>query len=101
VPFLEAAEVIEGHVVVVAVTKQLAYLCTHSKAIETWKELHGVSEFPNIGQHIERRPREVRADDLLDSAAAAWSALRLLESSAEFVCRPIHDARGLRIAIHY
>src|ERR1700739_171722 len=58
-------------------------------------------QFPDLGQHIERRPRGVGADDLLVSSGAAWSALRLLEGSAESVCTPIHDARGLRIAIHY
>jgi hypothetical protein len=41
VPFLEAAESLEGHVVVVAVTKELAHLSTHGGSLETWKDLHG------------------------------------------------------------
>jgi predicted RNase H-like nuclease len=34
-----------------------------------------VSAFPAIKEHVLRRPRHVGVDDLLDAAAAAWSAL--------------------------
>src|SRR5208282_2518200 len=37
--------------------------------------LHG--EFPDIQRHFLNRPPGVGKDDLLDSAAAAWTALRL------------------------
>jgi predicted RNase H-like nuclease len=60
-----------------------------------------LQEFPNLVNHIDHRPVGVGVDDVLDAAAAAWSALRLRESKAESVCTPSHDARGLRVAIHY
>lgn len=43
IPFLEAAESLEGEVVVVAVTKELSFLSSFGRALETWKTLHGVS----------------------------------------------------------
>jgi hypothetical protein len=43
IPFLEATEFLEGHVVAVAVTKDLNYLSTHYAAINIWKDLFGLS----------------------------------------------------------
>lgn len=42
IPFLEAAESFTGHVVVVAVTKKLAYLTSHQKTLRLWSDLHRV-----------------------------------------------------------
>jgi hypothetical protein len=43
IPFLEAAETLDGHVVVVAVTKSLTCLSTSSRggSMEVWNRLHG------------------------------------------------------------
>jgi len=38
-------------------------------------------------------------DDLLDSAAAAWTALRWYRNEAEYVCTPDHDEKGLETTI--
>ena len=77
---------------------------THSKSRLPGREERSAilrREFPNIERHLECRPIGVGADDLLDAAAAAWSALRLWEGKAESVSTPSQDARGLRVAIHY
>ena len=58
-------------------------------------------EFPELGRHMGNRPTGVGVEDLFDAAAVAWSALRLWEGAAESVCTPVHDARGVRVAIHY
>jgi len=47
------------------------------------------------------RPRAVGANDLLDAAAAAWTALRWHLIEAEFVCTPEHDEKGLAVTIYY
>jgi predicted RNase H-like nuclease len=60
-----------------------------------------LQHFPEIDRHIDGRPRKVGVDDVLDAAVAAWSALRLWEGTAESVCDPGWDDRGLRMAIHY
>lgn len=57
--------------------------------------------FPDIALHIGKRPEKVGIDDLLDAAAAAWSALRIWEGTAESVCDPGRDDRGLRMSIQY
>lgn len=61
--------------------------------------LRGV--FPQIETHLANRPRAVGADDLLDAAAAAWTALRLHRNEAECVCTPEHDEKGLAVTIYY
>ena len=60
-----------------------------------------VGNFPDIDLHIGKRPEKVGIDDPLDAAAAAWSALRIWEGTAESVCDPGRDDRGLRMSIHY
>ncbi len=42
IPFLEAAESLSGHVVAVAVSKELKQLSTQRSAMGIWKRLHGV-----------------------------------------------------------
>jgi hypothetical protein len=42
IPFLEAAEYLEGHVVVVAVTKQLGQMSTRPTSIPVWQDMHGL-----------------------------------------------------------
>jgi hypothetical protein len=43
----------------------------------------------------------VPRDDLLEAAAAAWTALRLHRIEADFVCSPERDEKGLEAAIFY
>jgi hypothetical protein len=43
----------------------------------------------------------VGADDLLDAAAADWTALRWYRNEAVCVCTPEHDEKGLVVAIYY
>ena len=57
--------------------------------------------FPQIEQHLANRPPHVGADDLLDGAAAAWTALRWHRNEAECVCVPEHDEKGLALSIYY
>jgi predicted RNase H-like nuclease len=57
--------------------------------------------FPEIETHLVNRPRAVGADDLLDAAAAAWTALRRHRNEAECVCTPERDAKDLSVAIWY
>jgi predicted RNase H-like nuclease len=57
--------------------------------------------FPQIEQHLANRPSPVGADDLLDAAAAAWTALRWNRNEAEFVCSPERDSRSLATTIWY
>jgi predicted RNase H-like nuclease len=57
--------------------------------------------FPDIERHFVNRPPRVGADDLLDAAVAAWTALRWHRKEAECVCTPGHDEKGLAINIYY
>ena len=57
--------------------------------------------FPNIQRHFEERPSGVGKDDLLDSAVAAGTALRLWNSEARRVCEPERDEKGLETTIWY
>jgi predicted RNase H-like nuclease len=59
------------------------------------------TEFPEIQQHLLNRPPEVGKDDLLDAAAAAWTALRLSKGEERRVCEPERDEKGLAVAIYY
>jgi len=59
------------------------------------------TEFPHIQQHLLNRPSGVGKDDLLDAAAAAWTALRRHRSEAVPVCTPERDEKGLSVAIFY
>ena len=57
--------------------------------------------FPEIEIHLTNRPALVGADDLLDAAAAAWTALRRHRNEAKCVCTPELDDRGLATTIYY
>jgi predicted RNase H-like nuclease len=73
------------------------------------KTSDGVSEriallrplFPDIDRHLANRTLRVGADDLLDAAAAAWTALRWNRNEAESVCSPERDPRSLATTIWY
>jgi len=77
---------------------------THNK-----KTMEGAAEritllrraFPQIEKHLASRPPLVGADDLLDAAAAAWTALRWHDNEAESVCLPERDQRSLATTIWY
>ncbi|MGA8100878.1 MAG: DUF429 domain-containing protein [Candidatus Acidiferrales bacterium] len=57
--------------------------------------------FPEIEQHLLERPRRVGADDLLDAAVAAWTALRWNRGEAECVSSPEHDDKGIESTIYF
>lgn len=57
--------------------------------------------FPTIDSHLEQRPDDVGRDDVLDAAAAAWSAVRWSEGRIEQVCTPETDQMGLQTTIWY
>jgi predicted RNase H-like nuclease len=57
--------------------------------------------FPDIERHLANRPTRVGVDDLLDAAAAAWTALRWYRKKTDCVCTPEHDEKGLAITIYY
>jgi len=57
--------------------------------------------FPDIQRHLPNRPRLVGADDLLDAAVAAWTALRWHRNEAEYVCTAEQDGKGLAVTIYY
>ena len=57
--------------------------------------------FPQIDTHLEQRPGGVGVDDLLDAAAAAWTAVRKWQGVAVPVCDAEQDERGLLATIYY
>jgi predicted RNase H-like nuclease len=57
--------------------------------------------FPEIERHLTNRPPRVGADDLLDAAAAAWTALRFHRNEAECVCAPEVDGKALTTTLYY
>jgi predicted RNase H-like nuclease len=57
--------------------------------------------FPEIERHLASRPPGVAKDDLLDAAAAAWTALRRHRGEASCVCTPERDEKGLAVTICY
>jgi predicted RNase H-like nuclease len=57
--------------------------------------------FPEIERHLANRPAGVGKDDMLDAAAAAWTALRRHRGEAGCVCTPELDANGLEVTIYY
>ncbi len=57
--------------------------------------------FPKIGHHLGSRPQGVGKDDLLDAAAAAWTALRRHRGEAKCVCPAERDEKGLAVTICY
>ena len=57
--------------------------------------------FPDIDRHLANRPLGVGRDDLLDAAAAAWTALRRHRREAICVGTLERDDRGLEATICY
>jgi predicted RNase H-like nuclease len=57
--------------------------------------------FSQIERHVANKPSRVGSDDLLDAAAAAWTALRWHRNKAESVCTPELDGVGLAVTIYY
>jgi predicted RNase H-like nuclease len=57
--------------------------------------------FPDIQRHLLTPLPGVEKDDLLDAAAAAWTARRLSKGEARRVCEPERDENGLEVNIHY
>ena len=76
----------------------------HRKKIEAGVEKRlGLlrSVFPDIDRHLQNRPSGVAKDDLLDAAAAAWTAIRISGGEAQQVCKPECDSKGLMAGIWY
>jgi predicted RNase H-like nuclease len=59
------------------------------------------TEFPDIQRLLDSKPQGVGKDDLLDAAAAAWTALRRHRGGARRVCEPERDEKGLIVSIWY
>ena len=57
--------------------------------------------FAQIERDLANRPSGVGANDLLDAAAAAWSALRWHRNEVESVCMTEIDEVGLAVTIYY
>jgi predicted RNase H-like nuclease len=57
--------------------------------------------FDQIDGHLANPPSGVGKDDLLDAAAAAWSALRIARGEGQRVSAEQEDAHGLRACIWY
>jgi predicted RNase H-like nuclease len=57
--------------------------------------------FPEIDRHLQNRPSGVGKDDLLDSAVAAWTAIRISSGEAQQVCKAERDSKGLMAGIWY
>ena len=60
-----------------------------------------LSPLNDIQRHVDGKPQGVRKDDLLDAAAAAWTALRRHRGGAVCVCLPERDEKGLMMSIWY
>jgi predicted RNase H-like nuclease len=72
---------------------------THAGVGERLELLRSV--FPDIERPLQNRPRGVGKDDLLDTAVAGWTALRILKHEARRVCEPQRDTNGLAVTIWY
>jgi predicted RNase H-like nuclease len=59
------------------------------------------TEFPEIQRHLDSKPQGVGKDDLLDAAAAAWTALRRHRGEAKCLCPDECDVKGLGVTICY
>lgn len=70
IPFLEAAESLEGHVVAVAVTKNLNYLSTHHASMNIWKDLFGL----NANWNDRAFEKMARITQFFSSFLSAWSS---------------------------
>jgi hypothetical protein len=70
VPFLEAAEFLDGHVVAVAVTKDLERLSTSTNTLDIWENLHGLQARWDA-RWFEQM---VRVAHLFSLFLAAWSS---------------------------
>jgi predicted RNase H-like nuclease len=57
--------------------------------------------FPGVEQHLSHRAHGIEVDDVLDAAAAAWTALRMHDGIAKCVCAAEQDEKGLAVTIHY
>ncbi len=57
--------------------------------------------FPEIQRHLADPQPRVGADDLLDAAAAAWTALKRNRGERSCVCTSKRDEKGLSVAIFY
>jgi hypothetical protein len=58
-------------------------------------------QFPELERYVHERPAGVGFDDLLDAAAAAWSAYRIWQGVAESVCLSSLDPSSLMACIHF
>lgn len=70
IPFLEASEAINGHVVVVAISKKLTRVSTHQGSIATWEALHGLRAKWDLRAFEEM----VRISHFFSLFLAAWSS---------------------------
>ena len=70
IPFLQAAECLEGHVVVVAVTKQLGHMSTGPTSMKIWQDLHGLQ----AKWDLRAFEQMVRVSHFLSMFLGVWSS---------------------------
>ena len=70
IPFLEASEALDGHVVVVAINKKLTHISTHQSSLGVWEALHGFRArwAPRAFEEM------VRVSHFFSLFLAAWSS---------------------------
>ncbi|HEY0758723.1 MAG TPA: hypothetical protein VGD59_05645 [Acidisarcina sp.] len=73
IPFLEASEALDGHVVVVAINKNVTHISTHQDSVGVWKALHGFQARwdPRAFEQM------VRVSHFFSLFLAAWSSLNI------------------------
>lgn len=73
----------------------------HAPGLDQRRQLLEAAGFPpELLTRVRARELKVGADDLIDAAAAAWTAQRLARGTAEsYPCPPERDGLGLPIAI--
>ncbi len=70
IPFLEASEALDGHVVVVAINKKLTHISTHQGSVGVWEALHGFQARWDPRAFEEM----VRVSHFFSLFLAAWSS---------------------------
>lgn len=60
-----------------------------------------LKQYPEVDRHLQEIRGRCKPDDLLDAAAAAWTAERIACGKHETVCPPERDRKGLQMEIVY
>ncbi len=88
VPFLEATEFLEGHIVAVAVTKRLSRMSTGTQTMDLWKRLHGLQakwDAKNLRADDQSSPLLL---DVLGGMVFVWDARTMAYRRGQHRCKP-------------